>query len=584
MSSQLLLPAQAAVNQTQPAPRASCAVHWHLPVLLLGGAAFLCANLYSWRLQPFLLSGDQVFLWTDAWRMLSGERPYQDFLQFTPPGADLVYLGLFQMFGPRIWVTNALVLALGVLLAALCYALARQITDRSGALLAGGLFLAVLYGKLLCATHHWFSTGAVLAATLILMQALTPYRLLAAGALLGLASFFTQTRGLAAGLAVVCYLLWEARQRRSSAMTLCRQVSLLAASFCVSLLALNASFIRHAGLGLLWELQVSYVQHDFVRSYKTSALDLALPHLLTVQNLPALAPYLAVYILAPLVCGIVLLRRVFTVRHRPATASLDPGSASDLVLLLALVGGALLAEVATDITWLRLYCVAAPGIILLIWLMGHTAQGSMPLGSPALQLSAINMRPAYPLDRAVKASVSPVSHWAPVLLWTVAVVLGLQQVWGRQSTQVELLQLPGGSAVMSADAAERFTWLAAHTTPGEPFLEATWPGAYLPLALQPPIYLDVFTATKMTRRDWVERSVRQLEQHPVHYIMLQPGILEGPDNLAPFVSFLRTRYQPIHTFANGDQVWELRAYRPGQEDRTTPLEGRVTGQSAASGE
>ena len=55
---------------------------------------------------PILLGGDQVFFWLDAQRMLYGQRIYQDFLQFTPPGTDLFYLALFKLFGFRIWVTN----------------------------------------------------------------------------------------------------------------------------------------------------------------------------------------------------------------------------------------------------------------------------------------------------------------------------------------------------------------------------------------------------------------------------------------------------------------------------------------------
>jgi hypothetical protein len=551
LASQLRLPVTAASEHRQTLP-ATLVADWRLLVLLLGGAAFLCANLYSWRLQPFLLGGDQVFLWTAAWRMLLGDRLYQDYLQFTPPGVHLIYLGLFRVFGPRIWVTNAMALALGVLSTGLCYALARQIMDRSRAFLASWLFLVVLYGRLLCVTHHWCSTLTVLAATLILMQGLTTRRLLAAGALLGLASFFTQTRGVIACMVVVAYLLWEARQRRLSVWMLSRQVGLLVAAFSVSLAALYAYFIRSVGFKLLWDLQVSYVGHYKVRNYKADPLDLGLPHELTLHNLPALAQYLAVYALAPLACGIVLLQRVLSTRQPSAAGS----GTWDPVLLLSLVACALLAEVATDISWLRLYCVAMPCMVLFIWLIGERGwlSSSPPLaGAPGR-------------FRGMRAEVSWGLHVrVPVLLWAVVVVLGLQQVWGRQTSQQQLLHLPGGSAVMSADAAERYGWLSQHTRPGDLFLNATWPGCYMPLALRPPIYLDYFGNNSETRPEWVERSIRQLEQHPVRYIMFGPVFVETPArrsgeyNVAPFLRFLKERYQFIRTFANGEQVWERRS-------------------------
>ena len=87
---------------------------WPLVFVLLGAATYLYLNLFALPNTPFLLSGDQVYFWMDAQRMLHGERIYLDFFQFTPPGTDLLYAALFKLFGPRVWVTNAAVLALGV--------------------------------------------------------------------------------------------------------------------------------------------------------------------------------------------------------------------------------------------------------------------------------------------------------------------------------------------------------------------------------------------------------------------------------------------------------------------------------------
>ena len=130
--------------------------------LLLGSAVYLSANLFANPTTPLLLSGDQVFFWMDAQRMLHGEEIYRDFFQFTPPGVDLVYWSAFKLFGPRIWVPNLIVLVLGLVFGLLCWRVARSIMPRSRAALATALFLVADYGKLMNATHHWFSVLAVI--------------------------------------------------------------------------------------------------------------------------------------------------------------------------------------------------------------------------------------------------------------------------------------------------------------------------------------------------------------------------------------------------------------------------------------
>src|SRR5271170_4876752 len=165
-------------------------------VLLLALAClYLYLNLFTFSNVPYLVEGDQTWFWTYGIRMLQGERVYRDFFQFTPPGTDLFYLGLFRAFGPEIWVTDVAVIILGIALCWICFNIAVRIMERSWALLTTAFFLVFVYGRLLDATHHWFSLLAVLCAIRVLMPARTTLRVIAAGALLGVASFFTQTAG-----------------------------------------------------------------------------------------------------------------------------------------------------------------------------------------------------------------------------------------------------------------------------------------------------------------------------------------------------------------------------------------------------
>jgi hypothetical protein len=143
----------------RPSPQAS---GWFVFLMLLGISGYLYLNLFLLPNAPILLSGDQMFFWMNGQRMLHGERPYLDFFQFTPPGADVFYLGLFKAFGPRIWPLNFAVLVLGVVLCWLCFVIANQIMERHFAVLSALLFVTLIYTRLLNATHHYFSVLAVM--------------------------------------------------------------------------------------------------------------------------------------------------------------------------------------------------------------------------------------------------------------------------------------------------------------------------------------------------------------------------------------------------------------------------------------
>jgi hypothetical protein len=171
-------------------------------LLAVGAAIYLYANLFVSARIPILLSGDQVYFWMEGQRILFGEQPYRDFFQFTPPGTDSLYFSLFKIFGLHIWITNLVVLTLGVALSWLCFSIATHLMAVRLALAAAILFLTLIYTRLLNATHHWFSILLVLCAVKAISGKLTAWRILAVGLLLGGACFFTQSHGVVAMLAV----------------------------------------------------------------------------------------------------------------------------------------------------------------------------------------------------------------------------------------------------------------------------------------------------------------------------------------------------------------------------------------------
>ena len=492
-----------------------------LILLLFGVTTYLYLNLFALPHTPFLLGGDQVYFWMDAQRMLNGGRIYQDFLQFTPPGTDLLYFALFKLFGFHIWVTNATVLALGTALCWLCFSIAGKLMERRSALLATVLFLVLVYGKALNGTHHWFSVLAVLSAVRIGMEQTTARKIALAGALLGVASFFSQVHGAAALLAFSIFLLWRQSRTKSSSVDLLRNQALLLLGYTVVLLLLSAHFIAAVGLKQLWYFQVTYVRKYVVHLQQGQLI--GLPGALTWRTLPGLSQYLAVYLLLP-VAYCVALWQCWRQRDNPSFPW-------ERVALLSTVGFLLLVEVASSPNWLRLYAVSIPGIILLIWT----------------------------LDRVPK-----IRHYAVVLMWVGLVCLAARQTVSGYANHSLHAELPGGATATTPQAYEKLHWIMLHTKPGEFFFQSGWPGMYLPLQLRNPLYLDTVGPVDAPRPQDVERAIQQLKTKHVQFILwtayldsrCDPGRCE--DNLTPLRDYLHSSYVLVQVFPDSDTLWQKR--------------------------
>ncbi len=206
---------------------------------MAGVPAYLGLRTFLFPGVPVLLGGDQAFFWMYAERMLRGEHVYRDFFQFTPPGTDLVFLAAFALLGPRIWVTNAIVVALGVALGSVCFRVARHVMDDALSALATAIFTVLVYGQPLSATHHWFSLLAIMSAVLLIASGANERRFALAGALLGIGSFFTQTHAAAALLAFAAFAVWRGQEERLSRRPWIARLALLVGAFALTLLALT---------------------------------------------------------------------------------------------------------------------------------------------------------------------------------------------------------------------------------------------------------------------------------------------------------------------------------------------------------
>jgi hypothetical protein len=491
--------------------------------LLVAAPLYLYLNLFISANIPLYLDGDQIFFWVYALRMFHGERVYRDFFQFTPPGTDLFYLSLFRLFGPHIWVTNFAVLLLGVALCWVCFHLAQRLMERELAILAALLFLVFIYGDRLDATHHWFSVLAALCAISVVMPERTLPRIAIAGALLGVASFFTQTTGVAGALALIASLSWEHISGKRPWRTTLKQQMLLCITFGLAWSALSIHFIAYVGWKQLWYFQVVYPfhylvsQHEFLLPYFHGPLS---RHLWLEQ-----AQRLLLYLL---LIGIYPLVLRYCWRRRRDAVSQDTMQ----LVLISLLGLSLLLEIITRVNWNRIYIVSMPAIILLLWAV---------------------------------ARLHRLRSYATAAIWVVIATLAVKQIWSSQRPPLSIELLPAGKAAVSPQMGEKLSWLMQHTTPGDLFFQAQGPGLYLPLELHSPAFVDYLWTSELTRPEYVDLTVQQVERRQVKYILWSQQLLllpdpfhYGQDHLDPFRAFLTTRYTRVHVFSDGNEIWERR--------------------------
>jgi hypothetical protein len=485
---------------------------WVLPSLCAGAAFYLYINLFVSPRVPILLGGDQLYFWMDAQRMLHGELPYRDFFQFTPPGTDIVYFVLFRLFGPQIWVTNVVVLALGVALCGICFSIASEIMELELALSATILFLTLIYTRLLNATHHWFSVLIILCAVRVILRSESRARMFSAGCLLGLAGFFSQSHGGAGSVAVILWLGWRHFREPLKWLT---DAAILTSGLAITLAAAESYFVVVIGWKLLWYFQVTYVLHFMVGEPGTNFL--GMPAWNGWRHFPTTVQYITVYLLLPIV--------YFVSLWKCWKRSSDPLISK--AMLVALTGSVLLFEVLFSLNWLRVFTISMPGIILMLWLVRSS------------RFRRIALR----------------------IVWAAILFIAATEIIHAHHGYV-VAELPGGRAAMEPEAFQKLAWIQQHTQPEEFFFDSAWPGVYLPLRLLNPAFAEGVGLDTETRPEFVQQAIAQLNEKKVHYILWQKqlNLKVSPEppasSLAPLRVYLHEHYKKIKVFADQDEIWE----------------------------
>jgi hypothetical protein len=466
-------------------------------------------------LQPW---GDAVGFLNNGTRIVAGRLPYRDYFAFVPPGTELTFALLIREFGARSWIPNLMIACLASLTAVLMTLVASRLMLGPATALPGLLLAGFALPGSLDATHHWFSTVAVMGALLVLLDGETFARIVTAGALCGMAAFYTQSKGLA----VLGFMFYLILKRRDNAVSACncwpKCLLLLTVSLAVFLLG-NAHFIGAAGLKRWWFCVAVFP----LRYYPTLHLNSWRVYGDGWGNLGfGTFGFVFVHATVPLVYAFCI---VVMYRWRKN----EPNEACNKILLVCVTGIAMFLAVASAPSWKRLSTVSPPAIILLTWLLnGSTTAG---------------------FRRRLMRSLA-----------TLAVLVALAWATWNQVRWSATLDLPvGRTAFTDKDRYEEYQYILQRSSRGQ--LMFATPPVLFALSVQNPAPIDVFVPFEYTRPQQVSATIRALEEYRVPLLTLNrgmfiwPGMDPASDHLDPIRAYLKCNYHLTATFPTDDELW-----------------------------
>ena len=451
---------------------------------------------------------------------------YRDFFQFTLPGTQVFYLLLFKLFGVRAWIPSAVWILLGIGLAWLTVLVSRRLMSGPQVYLASLLFLACGFVTEPDPTHHWFSTLACMGAIAVLIGKRSPSRLGAAGALCGLATLFTQSRGVMAIWGFAAFLLWEGRAKKQGWGWIVKVQSYLFVPFLATTLPPVAYLVWKVGLGRFLACTVVFLMKYWSKWYwGTPNVYMADPPLFPLLlEPPVLLVWLFIHALLPFVYVLFFLRY-----HK--LSKTHPDEPWDRLMLVNMLGIFLFLGIAFSPVWFRLISVAPPALIVFVWL--------------------IKSYPKFP-----RVGTQAIAAYALVFLVAQSVIV--QKGWrGYLPTPT------GTAALLDPERFEKYRWVLNRTHPKDFYFQADDCDEYFLLDLRNPAEVSFVTESSYTRPDQVQNVVAMLEKYQVRFVMWSAWLdvprSRGADGraLAPLRTYLRAHYHPVKEFSDDlEEAWE----------------------------
>ena len=162
---------------------------------------------------------DEGFVAALSMRIVNGELPYRDFFTLLIPGVFLLHAGLYEVFGPTLWIGRCVLLVVATGIPVLVYLIGRKRLSPWGS--AAAAALSLIWGPhalehINHANYNWLASFFALVALWLTgrwVQTPDPKnwfsaRLFTIGLALGLSILFKQTIGGYAFIAIAFFMLW----------------------------------------------------------------------------------------------------------------------------------------------------------------------------------------------------------------------------------------------------------------------------------------------------------------------------------------------------------------------------------------
>lgn len=515
-----------------------------LPVMIVI-ASGIFAYVLTFRLPftPFLIEADHHIFLYEGMRLVDGDVMYRDFFQFTFPGSQVFYWSMFSLFGLDYWILGIAIIGITAL-AALAGLLVSKYSINGWYFVLPPM-VYVFFGFRwfgIDGSHRMFSPFLIMFAIWAVLSSQDLSRLIFAGFFCALASFFTQQRGVLAVSAIVLFFVVEGKMLKRPLRETAASAAVVGGAFLAFLLLFCAYFVAAAGFDAFYTATLEYPLKYYRYSphnnlgtllYNLNAalspsspttLAAVIPAVLYVLVLPG--TYLAFWAL-------------FLLRGRDYVwdfwRPIVPVAITGTILTVATF-----AAPNAD----RLYQIAMPGLIVLVWLLVY-------LKDHITGVTLKILRIALP--------------GGAVLLLLTAIVQGIriQTIWDYQ-----VMDTPSGRLAYLPDPAidGRYPWLLQRTRPGDFVFEIYEPFVYFPLHLRNPTSYGQIWDTNYSPTEHVATTIEQLKANPTRYIVWDnlynkpPELRQPGDNTGLLSDYVLENYRPAgETIALPErhiQIWE----------------------------
>jgi hypothetical protein len=495
---------------------ADCSPRWPYLALGFGAALFFYLHLFHYPAVPIWHPGDQSIFFEHAERMLHGEVLYRDLFQFNLPGTEFLYLFLFRVLGIHLWIAPLAMFVTATSVTLLVYALARVVVRGAAALLPAVAYVVICQRDSFDACHHWYSTLLVLMAVNLIARKRSTTWLGVAGALLGLTTLFTSSRGIFVTAGVTVFLFWQFGNLRRAL----EPITALLVPFFTVLGSALIYLARMAGPRVLFDsvfiFTLRYYSAGAANSFDVFLNEWQYVLPLRPWSIVLIAMWFAVNIAVP-----AFLIAFIVMRFRRDAPDLRASIRGQALMLYAFAGVFALLAVVRSPFALRLNCAAAFAYVL-----------------GAAMLHNLGTRRLFVAAMALLAT------------------LGASEVAAAALRPVFVLDGPRGPiAFWHRDDYEYFAWFARNAKPGDELFGDR--DVNYVLALRNPSMLEWVEPDAYTRPEQVRDLLIVLQQQQTRFIVWDEepsGFFGADDSLQPLRAFLRDHYHIAKQLSDGIEV------------------------------